>query len=255
MRETDRHVAAVMAALQTLDAFESGEKLRLSQLHERTGLARSRLLRLTGTLEAAGYLVFDSATARYEMGPKVYRLAWLAKDTLDGLTKLLHPRLDKLTAMTDATAFFSIVRGDHRLVIAKSEPEEGIRYTVSEGQLRPLHVGATGAVLLAFGSPERLARVLRQEQLPAVTPATITDPKVLAERVEQVARAGIAFSIGEGTNDAYACAVPVHDPRGRFVGALTLAAPTSVLTHDRSFYEAQLLDEARHLSTRVSDTP
>ena len=255
MRETDRHVAAVMAALQTLDAFESGEKLRLSQLHERTGLARSRLLRLTGTLEAAGYLVLDSATSLYELGPKVYRLAWLAKDALDGLAKLLRPRLAKLTATTEATAFFSVARGDQRLVIAKSEPDEGIRYTISEGQLRPLHVGATGAVLLAYGPPERLARVLQQEQLAAVTPATITDPKVLAERVNQVARSGIASSLGEGTHEAYACAVPVHDPRGRFVGAMTIAGPTSVLTRDRSFYEAQLLEEAKHLSTRVLDTP
>ena len=54
MSEADRHVESVVSALTLLDCFERDEGLRLEDFHARTGLTRSRIIRLAGTLVHKG---------------------------------------------------------------------------------------------------------------------------------------------------------------------------------------------------------
>jgi len=254
-KETERHVAAVQAALQILDAFDSSEGLRLGELHERTGLTRSRILRYLGTLEASGFIVANPGQATYELGPKAIRLGWLVRDAYNGLTGLVRPRLRHLSDKAKATAFFSVVRGDARLVIAREEPEQGLRYAIPEGQVRPLHVGATGKVLLAFSPQATRERVLNGHALEALTPTTVTDREALAAQLADVARERISVSFGEATSSAFAVAVPVISTRGKLVGALTLAGPLDDYERSGELCRQLLRDEAGYLSARISDAP
>ena len=59
-REAERHVAAVTAALSILDCFVEDTSLRLRDLHERTGMQKSRILRLAGSLIAMLTLMKDA---------------------------------------------------------------------------------------------------------------------------------------------------------------------------------------------------
>ena len=54
---TENRVAAVDRALSLLGCFDAEhDRLTLKQLAERTGLYKSTILRLAGSLEASGYL-------------------------------------------------------------------------------------------------------------------------------------------------------------------------------------------------------
>lgn len=251
MRESERHVTAVLAALKILDAFEGKTPLRFADLMKRTGLGRSRILRYVGTLEAAGYLVINAASGTFELGPKAYRLGLTMKQQYDGMVSLLKPRLEQLSGKADATAFFSVVRGKQRLVIAKSEPKNGVRYAVEEGQVRPLHVGATGRVLLAFGSPQLRDDVLRQD-LESLTEKTLTDVELIRASIADIRDTGVACSVGEATGEALAIAVPVLDSGGRLIGALTLAGPVGHLQARAEVCEDLLKLESEYLSPRIA---
>lgn len=252
MKESERHVAAVLAALKILDAFDSQAPLRFPELMKRTGLGRSRILRYVGTLEAAGYLVANSGSGTLELGPKAYRLGWAIKQQYESMISLLKPRLGELSAKADATAFFSVIRGNQRLVIAKSEPRHGVRYAVDEGQIRPLHVGATGRVLLAFASPDLREAIIAQEQLEALTEKTLTDTEQIRTAIDEIRTVEIATSIGEATGEALAIAVPVLDSRRRLVGALTLAGPVGYLQSKAEICKSLLRRESEYLSPRIA---
>ncbi|MBW9088142.1 IclR family transcriptional regulator [Rhizobium wenxiniae] len=252
MKESERYVTAVLAALKILDAFEGTAPLRFSDLMNRTGLGRSRILRYVGTLEAAGYLVINPGPGTFELGPKAYRLGLTMKQQYEGMVSLLRPRLEELSVNADATAFFSVVRGRQRLVIAKSEPRHGVRYAVDEGQIRPLHVGATGRVLLAFGSTENLDAVLNQETLEALTDKTLTDADRIRAAIMEIRGSGFASSVGEATGEALAMAVPVLDSNRRMVGALTLAGPIGHLQSRADLCEELLKRESEYLSPRIT---
>jgi DNA-binding IclR family transcriptional regulator len=252
-KETERHVAAVQAALEILNSFESARGLRLGELHARTGLTRSRILRYLGTLEASGFINSNRSDGTYELGPKAFRLGWLLRTAYESLTSLVRPRLQQLSEKTDTTAFFSVVRGDSRLVIARHEPHEGVRYVVAEGQVRSLHVGATGKILLAFSTPDVRSRVINGHPLEPLTDRTVTDPLVLMEHVEAAARERISVSFGEGTGSGFAMAVPVFSSRAKLAGALTLAGPIDIYDRSSELCRQLLREEATFLSSRISE--
>lgn len=250
MRESERTIAAVEAALVLLDAFEGAEPVRLLDLHVRTGLSNSRLLRLLGTLEACGYVV-NAGRGMHALGPKAYRLGWALRDSLAPMLNIVRPALDRAVADTDATAFFSILRGKERVVIAKSEPSQGVRYVVEEGQIRPLHVGATGRVILAHLPLETIEAILSAGPLVALTHSTMTDPAELRAALDAIRTDGYALSLGEATTQAFAVAVPVLAGT-RVIGAMSLAGPLSQCEARRERCLDTLKREGALLSKRMA---
>lgn len=249
-KESERTIAAVEAALRVLDAFDNAGALRLTDLNARTGLTRSRILRLLGTLEACGYVVL-SAKGQYALGPKIFRLGWSTRRAYSSLIDVVRPSLERAVAETGVTAFFSIPRGDQRIVLASCEPDAGVRFVVEEGQARALHVGATGRVLLAYMEPELVEAVLSAGELVKLTQSTVSDPSQLRESIAEIRREGFAVSFGEATSTAFAMAVPLLSG-ARLVGALSLAGPLEEYEARQRVCRETLEREARFLASRIA---
>lgn len=244
MRESERHIEAVAAALSLLDAFvDAPGELRLKELEARTGLNRSRLLRLAGTLEAAGYLQSNGGTQGYALGGKLMLLGRLVSERHAMLERVVRPSLASLAAATGDTAMLSVVRGTHRLLLAREAPDEGICFVAREGASRPLHLGASGRVLLANLPPAEQQALLRAM------------PEGIADTLAAIRAQGFAVSHGEATPHAFAVAVPLCDGDGRLHGALSLAGPLSKLTEDlAAAHVGQLLQAASALSDEITPT-
>lgn len=249
-KESERTVAAVEAALQVLDAFDGAAGLRLAELHSRSGLTRSRILRLLGTLETCGY-VAKAEAGQYVLGPRIFRLGWSMRDAYAPMIAVIRPALDRAVADTGVTAFFSIPRGTQRIVLAKCEPDSGVRYVVEEGQTRALHVGATGRVLLAHMPDDQVDAALSGDRLQALTPATMVDPADLRPMIAQARQDGYAVSFGEATSTAFAMAAPVLSGT-RLVGALSLAGPLDEFDARQAACRQILEREARFLTGRIA---
>jgi DNA-binding IclR family transcriptional regulator len=246
MKEAERHVQSLLLGLQILEAFQGDEKLRLKELHERTGLNRSRILRFAGTLCAAGFLEHDEATGGYALGSKLYGLGWHLHERFSRISELVRPSLKRLVSLSGDTAFYSIVQGSERLVVAREESPDGLRFTIQEGQTRPLHVGATSKVLLAFG-PEPLRRRILAEC------AAVRDPDLYAAELAEVERKGVAISRGEATPHGFAISVPIARTGQSGCDALTVAGPLMKLTDDLiDIYVEGLTAEARIVSAALA---
>ena len=61
VRQTERHVEAVLAALDLLECFLNAPEMTIRDLVEATGFTRNRVLRMAGTLAHRGYLVETGA--------------------------------------------------------------------------------------------------------------------------------------------------------------------------------------------------
>ena len=107
MSEADRHVESVVSALTLLDCFERDEGLRLEDFHARTGLTRSRIIRLAGTLVHKGYLVHDREHAQYLLGPTLFRVGALLADRYGSMASSVRPILRELVVSTGLTSMFS----------------------------------------------------------------------------------------------------------------------------------------------------
>jgi len=247
-RQTDRHVQSLLAALDLLDAFETRPRMTIREMMAATGMTRNRVMRLAGTLAARGYLAPEAEGANYRLGPRLAVLGRSYERHFD-LVQLARPVLRALAEETGESASLYVIDGTERLVLAREETPREVRYTVTEGQRFPLHAGASGKVLLAFGPAALRREVLGREALPALAPGTVVDADRLGEELEQIRKAGVALSRAERSADAASAAAPVFGQRGELVGAVSIAGPVSRLRVARNAPAvARVAAAARELS-------
>lgn len=190
-------VEAVERALTILESFEEpGQELSLAELSVRTGLYKSTILRLCGSLERFGFLL-RQADGGFRLGARLWRLGSMyRRDFLP--SALVRPALERLRTVSGETTSFYVRDGEHRICLYRLNANRPIRHHLEEGERLPLEHGAAGRLLLAF---------------------TEQDHPGAAE----IRKAGFTISLGERDPDIGAIAVPVFHQAGTIEGALTVS--------------------------------
>ncbi len=223
-RQTDRHVQAVLAGLDILDCLLDSPDVSIKELMDKTGLTRNRVMRLCGTLEHRGYLSHDEEVRRYGLGPKIIFLG-KAYERHKKLVSLARPFLRRLVHETGESASLYVREGLERMVLAREEGTQAVRYSIEEGQRMELFAGAGGKVLLAFAPPDVVDNLMNGGGLPRLTDNTLTSPTALSKELETIRRNCVAVSSGERQPEVGAVAAPIFDHTGGVVGAIGIAGP------------------------------
>jgi DNA-binding IclR family transcriptional regulator len=193
-------VAAVSRAFTILMAVadETGSST-LAELSRATGLHKSTILRLLGTLESGGF-VSRLHDGSYLLGPSAFRLG-LAYEQQNPLQRQVIPVLRDLVEAGTESASFHVRHGPNtRICLFRVNSRHSTVDRLEPGTILPLDRGAPGKVLLAF------------------------DSKRPAE-FEAIRAAGYAVSRGERDPSCAAVAAPVFGPDGRIAGAISLSGP------------------------------
>ena len=247
-KESIRYIEVVLKAMDILDCFDAESTVSLKQIIDRTGLYRSRIMRITGTLVSRGFLLFDPISERYSLGSRLLALG-NAFQRNNSLLSTVRPILKDLVDKTGESSTFSIIEADKRVVLAREEGTHAIRYSVQEGQRFPLYAGAASKTLLAFANKDVLERIIRNNLIQPITKRTITDPDLLKKELQKIKKQGFALSSGENTPEATAVAAPAFDRSDHAVGVLSASGPSNrvkgaILTHLRE----RIIDASNTLS-------
>lgn len=226
-REAARHVEAVVCALDILDCFEDHDLLSAGEIALLTGANRTRVMRLAGTLESRGYLVYDTSTKRYRLGPRFLTLGKRFESGLD-LINLAQPVLRSLAQQTGETASLFGIDGVSRVVLALEPGHHEVRHALAVGDRKVLCAGASGKVLLAFCPPGLVAKAMLQAGRQSDGRGLTRNE--LQAQLADVRRRGFAASSGERVPDAAAIAAPVFDASGAIIGALGISGASTRFT-------------------------
>jgi len=247
IKESDRQIDTVAKALCILDCFTVAEpELSLKQLSEKTGLYKSRIIRLCGTLVAHGFLIRTPA-ATHKLGPKLMILGKVYERT-NPLTAVARPIMKDLSALTGESTKLFVIEGFKRLCLVREKGPSPLQYAINEGETQALYAGAGGKLLLAF-APEAFQREIIRRNRKKFTEATIIDADALQKELEIIRRQGYAFSKGELVSEVAGLAAPVYDCDGLVCAALNIAGPKQRFVDDRrKKMLTQLIDAAHQLS-------
>ncbi len=109
-------------------------------------------------LEETGLLERADGRGRYVVGPRLRSLARAAlHDPM--LAEQAQSVLDGLRDRSGETVSLHVRREDSRVCIAHAESQHSVRRVVPIGATVPLHVGATGAMLLRGPAARRARRL------------------------------------------------------------------------------------------------
>lgn len=220
-------VEAVERAIALLQCFaEPGESLTLSALAQRSGLYKSTILRLAGSLLHTGFLE-RGVDGRYQLGPELRRLGELSRSEVS-LEGAIRPVLQHLSGVTQETASFYVPDGDERVCLYRVNSPRSARHHLEEGTRHPLHSGAAGVLLTVFGDSSDNPRAV------------------------ELRETGSIVSKGGREEDLAAVAVPITNMAGELIGSLSVSGLITRFSDERiNMARALLKDAANGLKSRL----
>ena len=148
--ESKGGVAAVDRAILIVRAFTHRRPvLTLAELSRATGLYKSTILRLLGSLERVHFVV-QRADGTYQLGPGLLELSSIYQDSFD-LREFVQPVLERLVSETGEGATFFVLEGEDQLCLFRVDGRQSIRdYSIRLGDRRPLDKGAAAETFRLF---------------------------------------------------------------------------------------------------------
>jgi DNA-binding IclR family transcriptional regulator len=234
---------SVSHATSILLLLRERQELRVSEVAETLGVARSTAHRLLTTLCQHGFVVQTRTRGTYRAGPQLVEVGLAALRGVD-VRRVAHAHLETLSAELRETVSLIVVRGGTSWSLDSVESMEPLRVTSRTGQSLPAHCTSGGKVLLAELSADSLRRIYPDERLPTVTARTVASRSALEAELAAVRRQGYATNFEGGQVGVSGVAVLVRDPEGRPLAAVAVSAPSARLTDEHAARYASAAREA-----------
>lgn len=244
-------VAAIERAADVLLHFGRSNRadLGVTDIANDLGMSKAAVHRILASLRTRNLIVIDPDTRRYSIGPSAMMLGLSALQRLD-VRRLASAELQQISTDTNETATLSIRSSDIRVYVDQVTPPREVIMSVSIGQPYPLHAGASSKAFLAFLEHDEIERYL-SKALPKLTKFTVTDRRILAKELQEIAARGWAQSKGERQENAASVAAPVFDHQGRPVAVVSVCGPADRFAPRTRECAARLLESTRRLSAQL----
>ncbi len=225
-------VDSLATALSFLDYFSIKEpELSLRQLSERSGLYKSRVHRLCGTLVHCGFLV-RTPWSSYRLGPKLMALGKIYENT-NSIVTIARPFMRELaSASGESVALFSL-DGESSFCLAREHGSSRLVFSIQEGDHMQLYASAAGRILLAYGPEALREKVLNLDRLERFTPSTEIDPKKIKKELAAIPKRGYSVNRGERELEVAAVAAPIFDHENNVNAALAVVGPVQRFSNHR----------------------
>lgn len=233
-------VGKVRLILEAL-AFANG-RLGLSELARTSGVAKPTVHRICQELMSWG--VVERAGEGFRLGQRLFELGQhvpshrILRDTA-------LPFMEDLFLSTRQTVHLAVVDGVDVLYLERITGRQSDRVPSQVAGRLPLHCTATGKCMLAYASPDLLARVL-EHGLEPVTARSIASPAALREDLERTRMQGFAVEREEIKLGLTSVAAPIFGAGTRLIGAISITA--SVHHVDTERLGPSVITAARALS-------
>jgi DNA-binding IclR family transcriptional regulator len=236
-------VDSLATALSLLNYFTVRDpELSLQQLSEKSGLYKSRIHRLCGTLVVSGFLV-RMPWATYRLGPKLMTLGKIYENT-NSLITISRPIMKELANLTGESVALFILDGETSYCLAREYGSSRLVFSIQEGDTIQLHASAAGKILLAYGSEELRKTVLGKEGLETFTTMTVIDPKQIKNELSRIRKCGYAVNKGERELEVGALAAPIFNHAHMVNATLAVVGPVQRFSDDRIENILQNLQDA-----------
>mgnify|MGYP000017302948 FL=1 len=240
-------VEALARGLEVIRSFDRiHAKQTITQISERTLLARPTVLRLLITLEELGYV--RSQDNLYSLTPKVVDLGMAYVSAL-GLYGAAKPHMENLSMAVDQTVSLAELDGSDIVYTARVEVPKIVSVGVNVGARLPSASTALGRILLADVPDVELRDVLRTPTMSMFIPRTHFTAEEIRPRLQLVREQGWAESDEDLQYGVQAIAAPIRGDDGRVVAAIGVGTHTSEISKEivRERYLPLLLSTAQQI--------
>lgn len=211
-------------ALRVVELLATAGSLRVVEVSEHLGVARSTAHRILTALLARGFVVQDAHKV-YHTGPVFERLRHGGGAGPQTTNDIIHDYLMGLVGRVGETCHVGVLEGNGIRFVDSIEASRALRVGSRVGMLLPAHVTAIGTVLLAELPKEKL-RALYPRGLTGSAREARQTLTTLDRKIRSVRRTGYALNRGESDHGIAAIGMCLRDPFGRAFAGIAIAVPT-----------------------------
>lgn len=220
LNKTVLHVFKIMDALNAAD-----NSLGVSELTRVTGLPKTTVFRLLGTLEHV-HAVTATPNQQYQIGPKLLAYTKSA-DHQNSLVKVALPFMKEFAATTHENINIGILY-ENQVLYLHSEEGEQFSLQVNLFPVAPLYCSSMGKIFLtSFSNPE-LTQYLSQTTLKRRTVNTLTNDEQIRNELQKITQTGLSYDNEEYEYGLTCIAVPLYKDK-ELIAAASVSGPTSRL--------------------------
>lgn len=231
MENLEEGMGGLAKGLAIAERFDRDHpRLTVTDAATLTGLTPAAARRCMRTLEALGYLSYDGKF--FQPTPRFVRLAGVFTET-DPLPRLAEPLLSEVRDRFEESASLGVLEAGDVVFVARA----GSRHLVATGQRvggrLPAPLSAAGRVLLASLDDSAVLRIVAEGLHGPRTEKALADPESVLAEVRAGEARGYCLTDEEVEIGLRAVAVPVIDPAGRVIAAMSLSALTARASVER----------------------
>lgn len=224
-------VEAVSAAMDLLFLVAQEPGLGVTELAKRSGTTKARAFRLLGTLEESGLVRRKEPYATYSLGYKALFVGTAAQEQVN-ITHLAKSHLPEIGQRCSESVLIRIRDGLETICVAWWDAPNAIRVHNQMGDRRPMYVGASGKLLLAYAPADVQEQVLSSER-ERFTANTITKRSQLEKELATIREQGYSVSFAEKVAETISAAAPIRDASGNVIASLSMTAPASRVSKEQ----------------------
>ncbi len=245
---TVQSVERAFAVLQSLAVGPAG----VSEVAERTGLPKSTVARLLGTLVEVGAVEQSDLLGVYGLGELLIDLSSAASPGR-GLVAISRPYLVELVDAIGEAAGLGMLDGFAVYYYDQVDSDHEVQVRDWTGESVDAHVVSSGLVLMA-AAPDDVRTAFLAGPLERWTPNSVTEPDALAARLDQATRDGFAWVFEEMSEGLNSVAAPIVNPSGTVIAAVHAHGPSYRFpgpgTQDK--IAAAVVETAQRVSDRLA---
>ncbi|WP_166293602.1 IclR family transcriptional regulator domain-containing protein [Bradyrhizobium sp. 2S1] len=219
-KESDGFVRAIARGFSIIEALgKPPGRHTLAEAADTAGLNRATARRILATLVALKYCASDGRY--FSLRP---RALGLGLSYLNTLPYWAHAQraLENLRNEIGESCAMAVLDEDEIVYALRLPARRILSANLGVGSRLPAHLVSLGRVMLAALPPVTRGAYLSGSAFKQVTPRTVTDPERLGELLARVESEGYAWVDGELDPAICGIAVPLRDPAGSVVAALSV---------------------------------
>lgn len=252
--------SSVDNALRLLHLLTERGEVRVAEVAELLGTARSTAYRLLAALRRRGFVEQDRPNGAYRIGPALLALGWAAVEHSSGQSQVdlrvkARPILENLRDATEETVSLAALEGRSVRFLDCAESRKHVRVGDRTGIVLDAHCTSVGKALLALLSAEDLECRYPNHHLPMRTRHSVTSWQSLTRELGMIRRMGYAMNDQESNDEVCAVGIALAAPPVGPLAGIALAVPASRAAGDGVRHFVEPLVEARDRLARELNIP
>ena len=244
-------INSVLTAFRLLELIAEAERVGLTALSRTAELPKGSVQRYLLTLKEAGWITeTPEPPVQWRLTSRGFSVCKNAGRPSD-IRQLAMPHLNSLQLATTETIHLAVPDARDVVLIERLDTSHPLRAFLPIGDRNPMHASATGLAIMSRYEDHQVEEYISQG-LEQVAEKTITDPRVLREKIEKTREFGYSTNDRGLSDGICSTGAAIVDAEGKPIASVSVSGPASRLSADKlEMYGPKAAAAARTISDEV----